>query len=178
VRTEGLGRALLSALFVSSLLLYVAFPLLSLTSPPSASVATIWTENAGGYDCTDFEPDENVYIRGSGFLDNAQIQITITRPDNNENAGSALSDENGCFLYIYPLDGIYGTYYVTATDGINSASTTFEDRPKLEGFDRETGRWTSGNLTGWRELDWVPYRIRFRSLPRENSDVPLQRLPQ
>jgi len=76
---------------------------------------------------TDFEPDENVYIRGSGFYPKVEIGIGITRPDNMVENYSTFSDENGCFLYIYTLDGMEGTYYVKATDGDNSASTTFTD---------------------------------------------------
>jgi len=75
---------------------------------------------------TDFGPEENVYIRGSGFNPNAQINISITRPDSVVK-NYLFSDENGCFLYIYTPDGMNGAYYVTATDSVNSASTTFYD---------------------------------------------------
>jgi len=132
--------------------------------PAFSEGAQIWTEDWQGENRTDFEPDESVYIRGSGFNEN--VQITITRPDNVVENHSTSSDENGCFLYIYTLDGMLGTYYVTATDNVNSASTTFEDSLKhLEGYDKAAGRWERGLLEGWKELDWVPYRIKFSSLP-------------
>jgi hypothetical protein len=37
------------------------------------------------------------------------------------------ADENGNFETTYQLDGIVGTYRITATDGINTATTTFTD---------------------------------------------------
>lgn len=167
--TERISRAMLSGLLVVSLLVYAVLPLLGLTSPTTSSSATIWTENAEGYPQTDFEPDENVYIRGSGFSPDSWVEITIVRPDNSEDLNQTLSGGDGCFLYIYSLDGIYGTYLVTASDGTNYASTTFTDCPKLQGLDGTTMAWTSGKLTGWRELDWVPYRIVFKYLPRGTS---------
>jgi uncharacterized membrane protein len=138
---------------------------------PAFSEGTqIWTEDWQGNPRTDFEPDENVYILGSGFNPNAQIDISITRPDNVIENYSTFSDENGCFLYIYTLDGMVGTYYVTATDGVNSASTTFEDCLRiLEGYDKAATRWERGLLEGWKELDWVPYRIKFARLPKGTS---------
>ena len=55
------------------------------------------------------------------------------------------------------------------TEDDNSASATFDDKTKLQGFDRAAGKWATGNLTGWKELDWVPYRLRFRDLPEGTS---------
>jgi len=170
LRIEDFKGVLFSIFVITSLLTPVALLTLSWTPLTSASSnAQIWTEDAAGNIRTDFEPDETVYIRGSGFNLNVQIQITITKPDNTVFQDSTPSDGNGNFIYPYLLDGIRGTYYVTATDGVNSASTTFDDRPKLQGFDRITGGWTSGLLNGWKELDWVPYRIRFRDLPGGTS---------
>jgi uncharacterized repeat protein (TIGR01451 family) len=142
-----------------ALIISIAFSLIVI---PTFSAAQIWTEDEQGNLENDFAPDDNVYIRGSGFGQNAQIDITITRPGNVVENRSTFSDENGCFLYIYTLDGENGTYYVTATDGVNSANTTFEDSQAiLEGYDKAAARWERGLLEGWRELDWVPYRIKF-----------------
>jgi hypothetical protein len=170
VRTGGFRRVSLLILVIVLLLTSATLPIFNWVSLTSASSeAQIWTEDAEGNIRTDFEPDETVYIHGSGFIPNAQIEITVTRPDNTVDQGSILSDDNGNFVYAYLLDGIYGTYYVTATDGVNSASTTFDDRPKLQGLDWTTGGWTSGLLSGWKELEWVPYRIRFKNLPEGTS---------
>ncbi len=48
---------------------------------------------------------------------------------------------------------------------LTSASPTPNAKTKLEGFDKTAGKWSTGNLTGWKELDWVPYRLAFRDLP-------------
>jgi len=169
-KTVGFRGVLFSIFVIASLLASVALPILAWTSFTSASSgAQIWTEDAEGNIKTDFEPNETVYIRGSGFNLNAQIEIAITWPDNTVDRDNSISNENGNFIYAYLLDGIYGTYYVTATDDVNSTSTTFDDRPKLQGFDKATGKWSSGNLAGWKELDWVPYRIGFKYLPEGTS---------
>jgi len=129
VRTVYLGKVLMSALFTVMLLTSVTLPLLILTASTAAGEgeATIWTEDVQGNVRTDFEPDENVHICGSGFNLSSLIDITITKPDNTVFQDSTSSDDNGSFVYVYQLDGMIGTYYVTATDGENSASTTFTD---------------------------------------------------
>ena len=52
---------------------------------------------------------------------------------------------------------------------LTSASPTPNAKTKLEGFDKTAGKWATGNLDGWKELDWVPYRLKFSDLPEENS---------
>ena len=42
-------------------------------------------------------------------------------------------------------------------------------RTKLEGFDKTAGKWATGNLDGWKELDWVPYRLTFGDLSEGTS---------
>ena len=80
-------------------------------------------------DKTDYSPEETVTIFGSGFLANAEVTVTVTRPDGNVNPPSlaVTSDESGNFETAYLLDGITGTYTVTATDGINTATAIFTD---------------------------------------------------
>lgn len=51
----------------------------------------------------------------------------MTRPDATFNVSEVLSDEYGNFTTSYVLDGVTGTYNVTATDGTNTATTTFTD---------------------------------------------------
>jgi hypothetical protein len=83
---------------------------------------------------TDFEPDETVYVHGSGFSASMQIDIGITRPDLIVFQGSTFSDNIGGFVYPYLLDGITGTYAVTATDGTNTAATKFTDAKKIKTY--------------------------------------------
>jgi hypothetical protein len=76
-----------------------------------------------------FYPEEQtVDIMGSGFLGNTAVNITI----NLVEADSLFSDvitssSDGSFIYTYHLDGTATTYVVTATDGENTATTTFYD---------------------------------------------------
>jgi len=88
---------------------------------------TIWTTDIDGNLKSDFAPGEIVYIHGSGFLTNHNVDIDITRPDSSVDSGSTMTDSTGRFVYEYDLDGIYGLYTIDATDGIVSATTTFLD---------------------------------------------------
>ncbi|MFX1233992.1 MAG: hypothetical protein ACFFBY_05475, partial [Promethearchaeota archaeon] len=83
--------------------------------------AVIWTDKE------DYSPGETVIIYGSGFNTTSIITITITRPDESEDIIHAISDTSGDFTHSYELNGIEGIYTVIATDGTNSASTTFTD---------------------------------------------------
>jgi hypothetical protein len=90
----------------------------------SASAAVISTDKP------DYEPGETVAISGTGFLGGVNtVTISITRPDGVVDSGSidiGFAD-GGAFLYSYVLDGIQGTYHVTASDGYYTAHTTFTD---------------------------------------------------
>ena len=86
-----------------------------------AENAQIWTDKA------DYAPEETVIIYGSGFLPDATITITVTRPDSSVDSWAWAADVDGSFVTTYQLDGITGTYTVTATDGTNTATTTFTD---------------------------------------------------
>jgi hypothetical protein len=86
-----------------------------------ASTAVIWTDKP------DYSPGETVTISGSGFNPIANIEITVVRPDEAVDTGYGTSDASGEFMYYYDLNGIQGSYTVTATDGTNEATTTFTD---------------------------------------------------
>src|SRR6185503_9770385 len=74
-----------------------------------------------------YSPGDDVIISGMGFLANTTISLSINHPDYNIVNWDAYSDENGAFETTYRLDVFSETYTVTATDGLNSASTTFSD---------------------------------------------------
>ena len=94
-------------------------------------------------DKTDYSPEDLVTIYGTSFTPNAPITVNVTRPDgvmtsslDNLSGPHAVtiiynpdgtSDDAGSFTVTYQLDGITGTYNVTATDGTNTATTTFTD---------------------------------------------------
>jgi hypothetical protein len=86
--------------------------------------ASVWTDK------DDYLPTEPVIITGSGFLPSATITVSITRPDLVIDTRSTTSDSSGSFTVTYNLDGIpdpVGEYFVSATDGTNTATATFTD---------------------------------------------------
>jgi len=90
------------------------------------ATAVVWTDKA------DYAPWETVTIYGSGFNPNTNIDIAITKPDSVVDTGSTMSDAFGSFIYYYIMNGIVGTYTVTATDGTNTASTTFTESDHVD----------------------------------------------
>ncbi|MHA2374634.1 MAG: DUF7507 domain-containing protein [Candidatus Thorarchaeota archaeon] len=86
-----------------------------------AATATIWTDKA------DYMPGEIVTVFGSDFDPDVTITIDIVRPDDSVDTGTSISNSSGEFVYYYDLNGIEGLYDVVATDGTNTASTTFTD---------------------------------------------------
>jgi hypothetical protein len=105
------------------------FAMLALT--PAANAAQIWTDQE------DYGPDEVVYISGTGFDIYSVISVTIIGP---EEWGTDQFDSLNSPWWVYwsftepdRLDIGYlktkceGTFYVTVTDGTNTATTTFTD---------------------------------------------------
>jgi uncharacterized repeat protein (TIGR02543 family) len=89
----------------------------------SAEGARIWTDKQH------YTYNETVTIFGSGFLPNVEVTITIVAPDSSVATIYAWTDEFGGFTAQYVLDGMFGTYTVTATDGTDMATTTFYEPP-------------------------------------------------
>lgn len=118
---------------ITLIMLSIALMLLAVytASIVKAEPARIWTDK------TDYAPEETVTIYGEGFQGN--VTITVIRPDgtiNDPQNGimgnwAVNADENGTFETTYQLDGITGKYTVTATDGTNTATTTFTDANKV-----------------------------------------------
>jgi hypothetical protein len=90
-----------------------------------AETTTMWTDKQ------DYSPEETVTIYGKDFVPDTMITIILTRPDGHIDTWAAYSDSSAQFTTTYLLDGITGTYTVTATDGTNTATTTFTDSPKV-----------------------------------------------
>ena len=98
---------------------------LGLALPVQADVVpTIWTDK------TDYAPEETVTIYGAGFEPGGQLTVEVTRPDGWVDAWSVTADDGGGFETAYLLDGIEGLYTVVATDGTNTATTTFTDKKR------------------------------------------------
>ena len=115
-----LERKLSITLLMLAMLMFLAvFAATPVTA--QGTEALVWTDKE------DYSPEETVTIYGSGFNPEATVNITVTRPDGNTNEWAVTSDSSGSFTTTYLLDGITGTYTVTATDGTNTATTTFTD---------------------------------------------------
>lgn len=109
-------------LFASILSLSV----MALAVPARASGAAIWTDQA------DYAPESFVTISGSGFTPYAVIAINVTDPLGAITTLSASANGTRAFSVSYQIDSLGGTYYVYATDGANSATTTFTDNTNVD----------------------------------------------
>jgi hypothetical protein len=116
-------------MLLTSLMLCAA---IATTIVKAEGTARIWTDKA------DYAPEEIVTIYGEGF--HGKVALTVVRPDGSINdpehgivgEWTVEADENGKFETTYQLDGILGTYTVTATDEYgNAATTTFTDANKV-----------------------------------------------
>jgi hypothetical protein len=108
--------------------------------------AMIWTDKP------DYSPGNTVIISGSGFQANTVITIAIMYPDSSVHTYYAWTDGSGAFNCAYPLDGILGTYTVTATDGTNTATTTFTDKATAildQGHNDEDNNGVVDTLVTW-----------------------------
>ncbi|NNL69772.1 MAG: DUF11 domain-containing protein, partial [Acidimicrobiia bacterium] len=129
-RRSLIGTTLVLALTITAFLA-IAATAIAQTAP------TLWTTDASGNPQTDFAPETDVYINGSGFASGAVLDIVVTRPDGSiidgdrtdgydcpegETAcwdtltdGAALdldTTPDGNFIYKYDLNGIFGEYTV------------------------------------------------------------------
>jgi hypothetical protein len=108
-------RFLLSALIIIGLIL----PLLLVQAEYTPPV--VWSNKR------EYDPSETAYLFGYGFKPFTQVNLTIVRPDSVVDTLQTSTDEFGYFTCQYRLDGVHGNFNVTATDGVNVATTTFEN---------------------------------------------------
>jgi len=150
-------KGLTGAIKVSLIFLFLIISLFFIYNiiPVNASTATIWTTDIFGNPKADFSPEEIVYIHGSNFLANKNVNVSVSRPDGIDDKGSILTDSIGSFVYNYQLDGIEGLYNIFATDGTNIAETFFTDSYEVNkvckdyGFDFGVVKWE------WNS-GWIP----------------------
>jgi uncharacterized repeat protein (TIGR01451 family) len=161
---------LLVSLMLAASLISLAY---SMVKVNGANQPVIWTDKP------DYYPEETVTIFGSNFLANAQITASVTRPDSTVNNWAVTSDSDGNFTTTYQLDGIQGTYTVVATDGTNTANTTFTDAQPAANLDQvrngafdspiSPADWVNGNVgsqTGhYVEGYSIPYRCTMTDMP-------------
>jgi len=172
LRTNKISLVTLLALLA---LISIGFPSISVHA--TASVIT---------DQSDYLVGSTVTIYGSGFSRNGAVAVSVTDPNDNMTSWSVASDSLGGFTTIYLLDHVFGNYVVTATDGLNSASTTFHDASEAANLDQcrndavgltpaacNPGTpaplgWANGNAqplqAHWIEGQFIAYRVVITGL--------------
>ncbi len=173
---EGKGETIkkLDSILISFTILVVLTlgVFVTLHAPYAYGSATIWTDKSN------YASGETVAISGLGFRPNINIVLTITRPDLVIDTRSTISDAYGNFVYYYVLDGIFGTYSVTATDGTNTATTTFTDAPLVVDFKQyatKLNQWIGSILqssnSAYHEGMSVPQRTVFTNIASTSGNV-------
>ena len=93
------------------------------TSNSHADNLKIWTDKA------DYHPGETVTIYGTSFLPNTFIDLNVTKiKDGTNTLLESITDANGNFKATYQIGTVGAPLYsIKATDGTNTATTTFTD---------------------------------------------------
>ncbi len=142
-------------------------------------------------DQSDYQAGSIVTIYGQGFIPGSIVTVSVTDPSNAIQFWQVSADANGNYVTTYQLDHVFGNYSVNATDGTNTATTTFHDANEAANLDqcidgtigppltlnpciigRVSGnsysQWVNGNANGakahWREGDFVAYRVTATGL--------------
>src|SRR2546428_8674494 len=114
------NRVLMAALAVFTALMLTAIAP-AVRADDGGNGAAITTDKA------DYHPEETVFINGTAFLAGSTVTLEVTRPNGDSSSWNVSADDSGTFSTTYQLDGIQGVYYVVASDGTNTATTTFTD---------------------------------------------------
>ncbi len=92
------------------------------SAPVDAGVASASTGQS------DYMPGDTVDISGEGFAPNAEVTVTLTKPDGTATEWTVTADDAGQIVTNYELtDGIDGAYFVSLCDGNNAGATLFTD---------------------------------------------------
>jgi hypothetical protein len=105
-----------------------------------AALAEITTDKA------DYAPTDTVYLFGTGFTPNHEVDLTLIGPIGFTTwTWSVMSDENGTITTTYGEGLMDGTFTLTATDGITpTQTTTFTDSPPVHNVNFATSGLPSG----------------------------------
>ncbi len=134
ISAEGEGETLrLPPIVVMILAVGLILPLFMTMGGAEYTTPIVWSDKK------EYDPSSTAYLYGYGFKPSAQVTITIVRPDLVEDTVLTSTDQFGYFSCQYLLDGIHGTFTVTATDGVNVATTTFDNALSL------TASWKSSD---------------------------------
>jgi len=108
-------------LVVALVAVMLLFPLLITESKAEYTTPIVWSDQK------EYDPSATASLFGYGFNAFSPITITIVRPDSVEDTVETSTDEFGYFSTQYLLDGLHGTFNVTATDGVHVAKTSFDN---------------------------------------------------
>ena len=116
----------ISLMLVSMVSGSIALSFASAETPKTqAGSSKIWTDKA------DYHPGETVTIYGTSFLPNTIIDLTVAKQNDGTNTlWKSITDAFGSFKATYQIGTVGAPLYtVKATDGTNTAATTFTDPP-------------------------------------------------
>ncbi len=135
-------------------------------------------------DKADYPPGATVTLTGSNWQPGESVHINV-----NDEAGKTWSrdvdvsaDESGNITDQFDLPNWFvATYKVTVTGAQSGeATTSFTDaavtlqgqsNPPCSSGSQCDGGYQNGNLTGWKELDQVPFRLKFNSTGHYTVEV-------
>jgi hypothetical protein len=181
---------LLSSILVSAIVLFAENPLFHDDTISDNSIkvnisnigpSILWTTDVNGNYIYDFKPGEMVYIHGSGFNPESQIELNITRPDNKIEIAPGgrfisgqlpFTNQNGNFYFFeYDLNGIEGEYLIQATDGINLARLIFTDASvwTTDGYAQQKNEFMCGETVGLDGEGLTPNVNLFYEVKDESS---------
>lgn len=129
--------------------------------------ATVDTEvsDAQAYASTgqsDYMPGDTVDISGEGFTPNAEVAVTLTKPDGTATEWTVTANDAGQIATSYELaDGIEGVYFVSLNDGNSTGATMFTDPvtvllPNGNGSVRQLSGYPSGDTNNYQKVDDAP----------------------
>src|SRR3954454_13836276 len=145
------------------------------TTTPTTSASSSTTESPTiSSDKPDYSPGSTVTITGAGWPadESVDLQTDDDLGRTWSDTGTATTDANGGVTYRFQLpNNFIAQYRTTATDGVNTAETTFTDAATtLQGQSNPpcTGSaggcdsgWDPGNLSGWAENNLIPMRSKL-----------------
>src|SRR3954447_18466103 len=160
------------------------------TGTPTTAASSSTTESPTiTSDKPDYAPGSTVTITGAGWPADERVDL---RTDDDlgrtwSDTGTATTDASGGFTYRFQLPSNFiAQYKTTATDGVNTAETTFTDAAAtLQGQSNPPctgsasgcdGGWDPGNLSGWAENNLIPMRAKLTgSLTNEPFKISFDR---
>ncbi len=146
-------------------LVLVSGVLAPFTTASAALVATVSTDQVS------YLPGEQVVITGFGFIPEANILVTVTLPNGQNDFLTANSDRFGAFETTYQVEGLSGDYTVAATDGFSTAITVFADAIQIQYRQCATDVNDNG-LVDTPLCDWIADGVRKENAMLAEGNTP------